>query len=89
MFYAVFYRAIQYLTAFIDEDDMVADLFYLFHTVGAEDDAGAVFGEAVDLILDKIGIDRIKAAERFIEDDAVWGRAIPWSQTAASGSSLY
>jgi hypothetical protein len=37
----VFYGAIQYFLAAVDQHNMVADFFYLLHAVRAEDDSGA------------------------------------------------
>src|SRR5882757_6244 len=63
------YRAIQDLLPFVHQDDMVADLFHLFHPMGAEDDGGAFAGEGVDLVFYQVRVDGVETAERFVEDD--------------------
>ena len=61
--------AVQDLSTLVDQDDVIADLFHLFHPVGAEDDGTALERQPEDLFLDQIGIDGIEAAEWFVQND--------------------
>ena len=61
--------AVEDFAAFVDQDDLVADLLDLFHTMGTEYDRAAVAGQLVDFVLDEIGVDGIETAEGFVEDD--------------------
>src|SRR5688572_29753307 len=61
--------SIEYLLSFIYKNDVVAYFFHLFHAVGTENNAAAVLGQPVNFIFDEVGVNGIKTAERFIEDN--------------------
>src|ERR1044072_2034868 len=59
--------AVDYFAALIDQDNLVADLFYLLHAMGAEYNGAAFFGQLVNFFLDKAGVYRVQSAERLIQ----------------------
>ena len=63
------YGAVESFAAFVDENDLVADLFYLLHTVGTENDSAAFFGQFMDFFFDEVAVDRVEPAEGFVEYD--------------------
>ena len=55
--------------AFIDQHDLAANFFYLFHSVSAEYYSRTFLRQLIDLIFDKIGIYRVQATKRFVKYD--------------------
>ena len=54
---------------FRDQADVVAELLDLFHAVRGEEDRPAVFFEFEDDVAQQRRVDRVEAAEGFVEDD--------------------
>ena len=53
----------------VDKGDVVAELFGRGHVVGGEYDGGPFGFEAEDFAFEDVGIDRVEAAEGFVEDE--------------------
>jgi len=53
---------------FINQADMVTELFYRTHIVGRKNNCGTLFSQREDLLFQHLSIDGIEAAEGFIKD---------------------
>ena len=62
-------RTIENFFSFIDQDNLIADFFHLFHPVGAEDNGCAICCEPENFIFDQVGIYRIETTEGFIQNN--------------------
>ena len=53
----------------VDENNVLAHFFHLFHAMCGKQDRNTTVAQPVDLFLDHIGVDRIQAGEGFVQDD--------------------
>ena len=53
---------------FVDQRDVVADLLHRRHVVRREDDRRALVAQRQDFVFQQIGVDRVEARERLVED---------------------
>ena len=64
-------RAVEHLVAVRDDADRVAEALGVFHQVRAEDDRAPLAPEVDDRVLERLGVHRVEAAERLVEDDEI------------------
>lgn len=63
--------ALEHHLGVVDERDVVADLLHAGHVVGREDDGVSLLLELKNLLLELLGVDRVEARERLVEDEQV------------------
>src|SRR5690349_19212687 len=63
------YASVQDFLSLVDKNNMIANLFYLFHAMRTENNAATFFSKIVDLILDKIRVHGVESAKRFVQND--------------------
>src|SRR6186997_2131400 len=68
IFYS-FYCTIKDLFSFVYKDDMVTDLFYLFHTMSTKKYRRSSLRQFEDFVFDQVTVYRIKTTERFIKNN--------------------
>src|SRR5581483_980281 len=61
--------AVEDLLAAVDHEDEVAHLLGHAHVMGREDDGGPAFAQIQYGFAEHLGVDRVQAAERLVEDD--------------------
>src|SRR5688572_8821442 len=74
-FELIFYSAdstIKNLFPFVYKNDMIADLFYLFHAMRTKEYCRTPLRQLEDLIFDQVAVYRIQATEWLIKDDKFW-----------------
>src|SRR5688572_227938 len=71
MFYT-FYRTIKNFFSFVYKNNMVTDLFYLFHTMSAKKYCRSSLRQFENFVFDQVAVYRIEAAERLIKNNKLW-----------------
>src|SRR5215204_7563669 len=71
MFYTL-YCTIKNFFSFVYKDNMVTDLFYLFHTMSAKKYCRSSLRQFENFVFDQVAVYRIEATERFIKNNKLW-----------------